>query len=61
MPPIHPSFAQLLPLFFPPQLLEFFAITNTRETTHPQTGDITLTITLEEKNTALRRFEWVRI
>jgi len=47
---IHPSFHQLLSLFFPPELLTFFELREMKETRHPKTGDITLHLTLEEKN-----------
>lgn len=46
----HSSFLQLLHLVFPPELLEHFEITGMRETAHAKTGDVTLTIRLEEKN-----------
>ena len=51
MTPIHPSFHQLLPLLFPSELLTYFAITEMKETRHPKTDDVTIHITLEEKNT----------
>ena len=51
MTPIHPSFQQLLPLIFPSELLTYFEITEMKETRHPKTDDITIHITLEEKNT----------
>ncbi len=47
----HPSFLQLLRFIFPAELLEHFEITGMRETVHAKTGDVTLTIRLEEKNT----------
>ena len=51
MTPIHPSFQLLLPHFFPRELLEFFEVTDMRESRHPKTGDVTLTLVLHEKNT----------
>jgi hypothetical protein len=51
MTPIHPSFQQLLPLLFPSELLTYFEITEMKETRHPKTDDVTIHITLEEKNT----------
>ncbi|MEK7136662.1 MAG: hypothetical protein AAB853_00085 [Patescibacteria group bacterium] len=47
---IHPSFYQLLSLYFPPELLTFFELKEMRETRHLKTGDVTLHLTLEEKN-----------
>jgi hypothetical protein len=47
---IHPSFHQLLSLYFPSELLTFFELKEMRETRHPKTGDITLHLTCEEKN-----------
>jgi len=47
---IHPSFHQLLSLFLPFELLTFFELREMRETRHSKTGDVTLHLTLEEKN-----------
>ena len=51
MIPIHPSFHQLLPLLFPSELFTYFEMTEMKQTTHPKTGDVTLHLTFEEKNT----------
>lgn len=48
---IHPSFQQLLPALFPAELLQFFEVAAMRETRHPKTGDVTLTLVLHERNT----------
>lgn len=50
MTSIHPSFHQILSVFFPSELLAFFELREMRETRHPKTSDITLHLTLEEKN-----------
>ena len=50
MTSIHPSFQIILPYFFPGELLEFFELTDKKETRHPKTGDVTLTFVLREKN-----------
>jgi len=48
--PPDPSFASLLPLFFPQDLLAAFSVTDHRIIRHPKTGDETVEITLTEKN-----------
>jgi hypothetical protein len=48
--PPDPSFASLLPFFFPPDLLAAFSVTDHRIVLHPKTGEETIEITLEEKN-----------
>lgn len=47
---IHPSFQQIFPYFFPQELLTYFEMTELRESRHPRTGDVTLTLVLHEKN-----------
>ena len=47
---IDPSFHQILRYVFPEEVLEFFTITGIKETRHAKTNDVTLEITLEEKN-----------
>lgn len=47
---IHPSFHQLLSLYFPSELLTFFELKEMWETCHPKTSDVTLHLKLEEKN-----------
>jgi hypothetical protein len=47
---IDPSFHQILRYVFPEEVLEFFTITGIKETRHAKTKDMTLEVTLEEKN-----------
>ena len=47
---IDATFLQLLDHLFPQDLLEYFTITGIEETEHAKTGEKTVTISLDEKN-----------
>jgi len=51
MTSIDSSFHQILQYVFPEEILVYFTITGIKETRHAKTDDVTLEITLEEKNT----------